>query len=153
MLSFGVPQRPTKRKASLVGFGFLPPYEPWPLFPKGECLSTLHCGSPWFEWLSFSWFIGFWFLPPYEPWPLFGGWVGRIFGWKSTFSKLFWTCLGSVWALFLASKGLLLGVFWASKVYKWPRKLRLWVKILLIFADLRVIFDNFGLKKVDFSTF
>ena len=27
------------------------------------------------------------------------------------FSKLFWTCLGSVWALFLASKGLLLGVF------------------------------------------
>ena len=28
-----------------------------------------------------------------------------------TFSKLFWTCLGSVWALFLASKGLLLGVF------------------------------------------
>ena len=29
----------------------------------------------------------------------------------STFSKLFWTCLGSVWALFLASKGPLLGVF------------------------------------------
>ena len=29
----------------------------------------------------------------------------------STFSKLFWTCLGSVWALFLPSKGLLLGVF------------------------------------------
>ena len=29
----------------------------------------------------------------------------------STFSKLFWTCLGSVWALFSASKGLLLGVF------------------------------------------
>ena len=28
-----------------------------------------------------------------------------------TFSKLFWTCLGSVWALFSASKGLLLGVF------------------------------------------
>ena len=28
-----------------------------------------------------------------------------------TFSKLFWTCLGSVWALFLASKGPLLGVF------------------------------------------
>ena len=28
-----------------------------------------------------------------------------------TFSKLFWTCLGSVWSLFSASKGLLLGVF------------------------------------------
>ena len=30
----------------------------------------------------------------------------------STFSKLFCTFLGSVWALFLASKGLLLGVFY-----------------------------------------
>ena len=29
----------------------------------------------------------------------------------ATFSKLFWTCLGYVWALFLASKGLLLCVF------------------------------------------
>ena len=29
----------------------------------------------------------------------------------STFSKLFWTCLGTVWALFFALKGLLLGVF------------------------------------------
>ena len=28
-----------------------------------------------------------------------------------TFSKLFWSCLGSVWALFSPSKGLLLGVF------------------------------------------
>ena len=35
-----------------------------------------------------------------------------------TFSKLFWTCLGSVWALFLASKGLLLSVFSALKVDK-----------------------------------
>ena len=34
-----------------------------------------------------------------------GGGVGRIFGGKSTFSKLFWTCLGSVWALFLTLKG------------------------------------------------
>ena len=28
-----------------------------------------------------------------------------------TFSKLFWTCLGSVWALFLYLKGPLLGIF------------------------------------------
>ena len=36
---------------------------------------------------------------------------GAYFWLKSTFSKLFWTCLGSVWALFLTSKGLLLDVF------------------------------------------
>ena len=35
------------------------------LFPKGEF--SLHCESPWFEWLSFPWFIGFGFLPPYDP--------------------------------------------------------------------------------------
>ena len=29
----------------------------------------------------------------------------------ATFSKLFWTCLGSVWALFSVLKGPLLGVF------------------------------------------
>ena len=29
----------------------------------------------------------------------------------SSFSKLFWSCLGSVWALFLVLKGPLLGVF------------------------------------------
>ena len=36
----------------------------------------------------------------------------------STFSKLFWSCLGSVWALFSTLKGLLLGVFSALKVDK-----------------------------------
>ena len=35
--------------------------------------------------------------------------VKKIVFW--TFSKLFWTCLGSDWALFSALKGLLLGVF------------------------------------------
>ena len=46
---------------------------------------------------------------------LFEGVIIDHFGQKkvdfASFSKLFWTCLGSVWALFFASKGLLLGVF------------------------------------------
>ena len=55
----------------------------------------------------------------------FGGFEGSfltILGVKKvvfwTFSKLFWSCLGSVWALFLTLKGLLLGVFSAPKVDK-----------------------------------
>ena len=40
--------------------------------------------------------------------------VEKIVFW--TFSKLFWSCLGSVWALFLTLKGLLLVVFSAPKV-------------------------------------
>ena len=39
------------------------------LFPKG--VFSLHCGSPWLEWLSFPCFIVFGILPPYEPWCLF----------------------------------------------------------------------------------
>ena len=39
-----------------------------------------------------------------------------------TFSKLFWRCLASVMALFVTLKVLLLGVFLAPKVDKWPRK-------------------------------
>ena len=35
-----------------------------------------------------------------------------------TFSKLFGSCLGTVWALFSTLKGLLLGVFTAPKVDK-----------------------------------
>ena len=45
-----------------------------------------------------------------------------IFGVKKvvfwTFSKLFWTCLGSVWALFLYLKGPLLGAFILLNVVK-----------------------------------
>ena len=37
-----------------------------------------------------------------------------------TFSKLFWSCLGSVRALFLTLKGPLLGIFSALKVDKLP---------------------------------
>ena len=37
---------------------------------------------------------------------------------KKLFSGLFPSCLGSVWALFLTLKGLLLGIFSAPKVYK-----------------------------------
>ena len=78
--------------------------------------------------------------------------VEKVIFW--TFSKLFWSCLGCVWALFSALKGLLLGVFWASKVDKWAWKLRFCVKILLILADLRGHFWPFwGVKKVDFWTF
>ena len=42
--------------------------------------------------------------------------VKKIVFW--TFSKLFWSCLGGVWALFFTLKGLLLGVFSALKVDK-----------------------------------
>ena len=42
--------------------------------------------------------------------------VEKVIFW--TFSKLFWSCLGSVWALFLTLKGLLLKVFSALKVDK-----------------------------------
>ena len=42
--------------------------------------------------------------------------VEKVVFW--TFSKLFWSCLGSVRALFLALKGLLLGLFSARKVDK-----------------------------------
>ena len=45
--------------------------------------------------------------------------VEKVVFW--TFSKLFWSCLGSVWALFLTLKGPLLGVFSAPKVDKWPK--------------------------------
>ena len=43
-------------------------------------------------------------------------WVKKVVFW--TFSKLFWSCLGSVWALFSTLKGLLLSVFSAPKVHK-----------------------------------
>ena len=56
--------------------------------------------------------------------------------------------------MFLASKGQLLGVFWAPKVHMWvgggmwTRKLRFWVKKLLFLADLRGHFWPFwGSKK------
>mgnify|MGYP001790979268 CR=1 FL=1 len=42
--------------------------------------------------------------------------VEKVVFW--TFSKLFWSCLGSVWALFLTLKDLLLVVFSAPKVHK-----------------------------------
>ena len=42
--------------------------------------------------------------------------VEKVVFW--TFSKLFWSCSGSVWALFLTLEGLLLGVFSARKVAK-----------------------------------
>ena len=55
----------------------------------------------------------------------FGGFEGSfltILGVKKvdfwTFSKLFWTCLGSVWAMFSVLKGPLLNVFSAEKVHQ-----------------------------------
>ena len=41
--------------------------------------------------------------------------VKKVVFW--TFSKLFWSCLGSVWALFLVLKCPLLGVFSALKLF------------------------------------
>ena len=42
--------------------------------------------------------------------------VEKVVFW--TFSNMFWSCSGSVWALFLTLEGLLLGVFSARKVAK-----------------------------------
>ena len=42
--------------------------------------------------------------------------VKKVVFW--TFSKLFWSCLENVWALFSALNGLLLGVFSPLKVDK-----------------------------------
>ena len=43
---------------------------------------------------------------------LLGKCLGFVFGLRGpTFGCMFWTCLGSVWALFLASKCIFLGVF------------------------------------------
>ena len=42
--------------------------------------------------------------------------IEKVVSW--TFSKLFWSCLGSVWGLFSTLNGLLLGVFLAPKVDK-----------------------------------
>ena len=57
-----------------------------------------------------------------QNWAHFGGFEGSfltILGVKKvvfwTFSKLFWSYLGSVWALFSALKGLLLNLFAALK--------------------------------------
>ena len=73
-------------------------------------------------------------------------WVKQVVFW--TFSKLFRSCLGSVWALFSTLKCPLLGVFSARKIDKWPRKSRFWVKILPTLAVLRGHFWPFsGLKK------
>ena len=73
-----------------------------------------------------------------------------IFGIKKdvfwTFSKLFWSCLRSVWALFLTIKGPLLVLFSTPKVDKWPRKLYFTVKYLLILTLWGVIFDQFRFK-------
>ena len=81
----------------------------------------------------------------------FGGFEGSflaIFEVKKvifrTFSKLFWSCLGSVWALFSTLKGPLLGVFSARKVDKWPRKSRFFVEI---FAFWEGDFDQFQGQK------
>ena len=87
----------------------------------------------------------------------FGGSFLTILGVKKvdfwTFSKLFWTCLGSVWALFSASKSLLLVVFSGLKVDNWPWKLRFWVKILLILVNLRGEFWPFWRLKSRFLHF
>ena len=42
--------------------------------------------------------------------------VEKVIFW--TFSKLFWSCLGCVWALFSTLKGPLLGIFSALEVDK-----------------------------------
>ena len=77
--------------------------------------------------------------------------VKKVVFW--TFSKIFWSCLRSVRALFSTLKGLLLVVFPAPKVDKWPQKLNFSVKNLLILTLWGVIFDHFGFKKSFFGYF
>ena len=75
--------------------------------------------------------------------------VEKVVFW--TFSELFWSWLGSVWALCLTLKGLLLGVFSAPKVDKLPRKSNISVKKWLILAVLRGHFWPFWGSKKSYS--
>ena len=77
--------------------------------------------------------------------------VQKVVFW--TFSKLFGSCLGSVWAFFLVLKAPLFSAFLAPKVDKWLRKSIFWVKILPFWG---VIFAHVGGRKsriLDFFNF
>ena len=76
--------------------------------------------------------------------------VEKVIFW--TFSKLFWSCLGSIRALFLDLKGPLLSVFSAPTFDKWP-KIEVFCQNLTLYM---VIFNNFRNRKshfLDFSKF
>ena len=75
-------------------------------------------------------------------------WVKKPVFW--TFWKLVWSCSGVVWGLFLALKGLLLGVFSGRKVDKWPLKLKFRRKFWL---SERVILRLFWGQKITFLEF
>ena len=83
-------------------------------------------------------------------WPIWGFIFGhfgveKVVFW--TFSNLFWSCLVSVWALFSASNGLLLGVYWAPKV----DQMRFWSNICSFWPIWWVIFGNLkSIEKTDF---
>ena len=86
-------------------------------------------------------------------WTILG--IEKVVFW--TFLKLFWSCLGSVWALFSTLKGPLLGVFSTRKVDIWPLKSKFYVKnwpservILTIFGDKKLFF---GLFEIGFGVF
>ena len=67
---------------------------------------------------------------------------------EGSFSKLFWSSWGSVYALLLTLKSLLFGVFFAPKIDKWHHNSKFSVNNLLIFAVLRGHFWQFrGVKK------
>ena len=70
-----------------------------------------------------------------------------------TFSKLVWTCLGSVCSLFLTLKGLLLFLFSIPKVDKWSQKSKFYVKICSFWRFWGDIFDHFACWKSSFPYF
>ena len=80
-----------------------------------------------------------------------GGFQGSfwIISVLKAFSGLFQSCLGSVWAVFSAIKGLLLVVFSGAKVDKLPRKYKFSVRNLLVLA----VFDHFSAQKSRFLDF
>ena len=65
----------------------------------------------------------------------------------STFSKLCWSCLGSVWALLSSLKGLLLGFFQLEWLINEPEILTIHSKIGLFWRFLAVILAFWGSKK------
>ena len=80
-------------------------------------------------------------------WPFLG--VEKVVFW--TFSKFFWTCLGSVWVLLLALIALLWVYIQLQKEINNPKNRNCWSNILLILAVLRGHFRPFWGSKKSFS--
>ena len=75
----------------------------------------------------------------------------RIWRSKKSYSGLFRSCFGVVYEVFMLCVWTLKSnfcVFSARKFDKWPLKLKISVKNLLILGAFRGLFDNYGAKKI-----